>query len=81
MRILLAHNSLYYPSHGGGDKSNRLLMEAQSLLATTSFSIKEIADRIGFSDANYFSSFFTRLMKISPTGYRAKFYQQPDSSY
>ncbi|MGH9722595.1 MAG: thioesterase domain-containing protein [Bryobacteraceae bacterium] len=28
MRILLAHNSPYYPSHGGGDKSNRLLMEA-----------------------------------------------------
>ena len=28
MRILLAHNSLYFPSHGGGDKSNRLLMEA-----------------------------------------------------
>lgn len=28
MRILLAHNSTYYPSLGGGDKSNRLLMEA-----------------------------------------------------
>ena len=28
MRILLAHNSPYYPSYGGGDKSNRLLMEA-----------------------------------------------------
>jgi hypothetical protein len=28
MRILLAHNSRYYPAHGGGDKSNRLLMEA-----------------------------------------------------
>jgi surfactin synthase thioesterase subunit/glycosyltransferase involved in cell wall biosynthesis len=28
MRILLAQNSLYYPSHGGGDKSNRLLTEA-----------------------------------------------------
>lgn len=28
MRILLAHNSTYYPSHGGGDKSNRLLMQA-----------------------------------------------------
>src|SRR5687768_1658370 len=28
MRILLAHNSLYYPSYGGGDKSNRLLVEA-----------------------------------------------------
>ena len=24
MRILLAQNSLYYPAHGGGDKSNRL---------------------------------------------------------
>jgi surfactin synthase thioesterase subunit/glycosyltransferase involved in cell wall biosynthesis len=28
MRILLAQNSLYYPAYGGGDKSNRLLMEA-----------------------------------------------------
>lgn len=28
MRVLLAHNSTYYPSSGGGDKSNRLLMEA-----------------------------------------------------
>jgi surfactin synthase thioesterase subunit/glycosyltransferase involved in cell wall biosynthesis len=28
MRILLAHNSLYYPAYGGGDRSNRLLMEA-----------------------------------------------------
>jgi surfactin synthase thioesterase subunit/glycosyltransferase involved in cell wall biosynthesis len=28
MRILLAHNSTYYPAHGGGDISNRLLIEA-----------------------------------------------------
>jgi surfactin synthase thioesterase subunit/glycosyltransferase involved in cell wall biosynthesis len=28
MRILLTQNSLYYPAHGGGDKSNRLLIEA-----------------------------------------------------
>ena len=28
MRILLGQNSLYYPAHGGGDKSNRLLLEA-----------------------------------------------------
>lgn len=28
MKVLLAHNSTYYPAHGGGDKSNRLLMEA-----------------------------------------------------
>jgi glycosyltransferase involved in cell wall biosynthesis len=30
MRILLVHNSLYYPSFGGGDKSNRLLMQGLS---------------------------------------------------
>ena len=28
MRVLLAQNSRYFPSHGGGDKSNRLLLEA-----------------------------------------------------
>jgi glycosyltransferase involved in cell wall biosynthesis len=28
MKVLLAHNSTYFPSYGGGDKSNRLLMEA-----------------------------------------------------
>lgn len=28
MRVLLAQNAPYYPAHGGGDKSNRLLVEA-----------------------------------------------------
>lgn len=42
MRILLAHNSLYYPSHGGGDKSNRLLMEA---LAARGHSVR-VAGRV-----------------------------------
>lgn len=28
LRLLLTHNSLYYPAFGGGDKSNRLLMAA-----------------------------------------------------
>ena len=40
MRILLAHNSLYYPSHGGGDKSNRLLMEA---LAARGHAVRVVA--------------------------------------
>src|SRR3954468_1886558 len=32
MRILLGQNSLYYPAHGGGDKSNRLLLEGLAAL-------------------------------------------------
>ena len=40
MRILLAHNSLYFPSYGGGDKSNRLLMEA---LAARGHAVRVVA--------------------------------------
>ncbi len=49
MRILLAHNSLYYPSHGGGDRSNRLLMEA---LAARGHQVRAVArvERFGAHD-------------------------------
>src|SRR5581483_7495272 len=40
LRILLAHNSTYFPSHGGGDRSNRLLMEA---LAARAHSVRVVA--------------------------------------
>ncbi len=40
LRILLAHNSLYYPAYGGGDKSNRLLMEA---LAARGHAVRAVA--------------------------------------
>ncbi|WP_162852759.1 helix-turn-helix domain-containing protein [Dinghuibacter silviterrae] len=51
---------------------NRVFMEAQSLLATTSWSVKEIAHQLGFSDANYFSAFFQKMAGMSTTAYRAK---------
>ena len=66
-------NHLVKKHNGMNAKSTidaRLFMEAQSLLATTSYSVKEIADRLGFPNANYFTSFFTRMAKMSPTGYR-----------
>ncbi len=52
-RILLAHNSLYYPSHGGGDKSNRLLMEA---LAAQGHTVRVVArvERFGEDDHQAF---------------------------
>jgi len=43
MRILLAQNSLYFPAHGGGDKSNRLLMEALAARGHTCRAVARIA--------------------------------------
>ncbi len=48
MRILLAHNSPYYPAHGGGDKSNRLLMEA---LAARGHEVRVVARVAGYGEA------------------------------
>lgn len=50
MRILLAHNSLYFPSHGGGDKSNRLLMEA---LAERGHTVRVVTRVENFGDADH----------------------------
>ena len=47
MRILLAQNAPYYPAHGGGDKSNRLLMEA---LATRGHGCRVVARLPAFGE-------------------------------
>jgi AraC family transcriptional regulator, transcriptional activator of pobA len=52
---------------------NRLLLETKFLLHSTNLSIKEISNKLGFNDPNYFTSFFTRFEKISPGNYRASF--------
>jgi surfactin synthase thioesterase subunit/glycosyltransferase involved in cell wall biosynthesis len=45
LRILLAQNSPYFPAHGGGDKSNRLLVEA---LAARGHACRVVARTGGF---------------------------------
>ena len=57
MRILLAHNSLYYPSHGGGDKSNRILMES---LAARGHTCRVVARTGSFSEEAH-SQFLAQL--------------------
>jgi AraC-type DNA-binding domain-containing proteins len=52
---------------------NRLLLETKYLLHSTNLSIKEISNKVGFHDPNYFTSFFTRLENISPGNYRLSF--------
>lgn len=49
---------------------SRLILEAKYLLRTTDLSIKEIAHKLGFDDANYFTSLFKRSEKITPAAYR-----------
>lgn len=55
---------------------NRKIENAQRLLLYSTLSIKEIADRLGFSDQYYFSNYFKRKKGLSPRLYRAKFLQR-----
>jgi len=55
MRILLAQNSRYYPAHGGGDKSNRLLMEALAARGHTCVVVARIS-KFGEPEHNLFLS-------------------------
>jgi len=50
MRILLAQNSHYYPAHGGGDRSNRLLVEA---LAARGHHCRVVARLTSFGTAEH----------------------------
>jgi len=64
LRILLAHNSTYYPAHGGGDRSNRLLMEA---LAERGHACRVVARTAAYGPAEQ-ARF---LSEISARGIRA----------
>ena len=52
---------------------NRIILEAKYLLHTTSLSVKEISNQLGFDDPNYFAVFFKRHVNLSPAAYRASF--------
>jgi len=64
MRILLAQNALYYPAYGGGDRSNRLLLEALAARGHTCRVVARIA-RFGVTGhAQYLSELAARA--VSP---------------
>jgi AraC family transcriptional activator of pobA len=52
---------------------NRLLLETKYLLHSTSLTIKEISNQVGFNDPNYFNVFFKRFEKKSPANYRSAY--------
>ena len=45
---------------------------AQELLREGRISVKEVAGRNGFADANYFAKVFRRRVGISPTAFQAR---------
>jgi len=52
---------------------NKILMEIKYLLHSTKLPIKQISDQMGFSDPNYFTTFFKRSENRSPVNYRSSF--------
>jgi AraC-like DNA-binding protein len=52
--------------------AKKRMHEARRLLARDDLLIKEIAYRVGFADANYFSRRFKRVVGTSPTSYRRR---------
>ncbi len=53
--------------------SDLQLAKATELLRSTAFSVSDIAEHIGFGDANYFSTAFKTRYGLSPRQYRAQF--------
>jgi AraC-like DNA-binding protein len=53
--------------------TRRLNQQAIHLVINSGLKMKEIADRLGFSDEFYFSRFFQRLNRVAPRAYRQRF--------
>lgn len=49
-----------------------LMRQAKSLLSSTSFSVQQIADMLGFKNQSHFCAFFRRHELCSPTSFRKK---------
>jgi AraC-like DNA-binding protein len=51
--------------------AERVILEAERLLAFTPLKVNEIGYQLGFEDPSYFVKYFKRHVKISPTVYRS----------
>lgn len=52
--------------------ARRRVDEAKLLLANRSLSVAEIAERVGFSDYNYFTKIFKKTVGVTPSEFRAQ---------
>ena len=44
--------------------------KAKQLLADVTINVKEISDKVGYRDSNYFAKVFKRIVGITPSEYR-----------
>ena len=49
-----------------------ILRQAKSLLSSTSLSVQQISDRLGFQNQSHFGTFFKRHTSLSPKEYKGK---------
>jgi len=47
-----------------------IILEAQALLNSSSLSVQQISDELGFSNQSHFGTYFKRYMGVSPNGYK-----------
>lgn len=52
--------------------SERVILEAERLLAFTPLKVNEIGYKLGFEDPSYFVKYFKRNVKLSPSAYRKR---------
>lgn len=52
--------------------NDRIALEAQRLIQSTSLRIKEVAEHLGFDDPSYFVKFFNRQTGKMPTEMRGR---------
>ncbi len=73
MRILLASNAQYFPAHGGGERSNRMLIEALAGRGHRCFVVTRI-DRFGEEGAQRFGAeLASRQVETKPAEHGVRF--------
>lgn len=51
---------------------DRFVLEAKRLLSYSDMSVAEVGYELGFEDSNYFTRFFTKAAKVSPSNFRKR---------
>jgi len=66
--------SRYYKQHTGRNVSEYIqaarLAASKRMLSDSQWKVKDIAERLGFASASYFSIFFKKITGMSPQDYR-----------